>query len=52
MYDTPSKNLKRIGTHELIYKTETDSQTWRTNLDARAGWDGGKNTGKEQLGSL
>ena len=25
-------NLKRNDTKELIYKTETDSQTWRTNL--------------------
>ena len=26
------KNLKKNGTNELIYKTETDSQTQRMNL--------------------
>ena len=25
-------NLKNNGTDELIYKTETESQTWKTNL--------------------
>ena len=25
-------NLKKIGTNELIYKIETDSQTQKTNL--------------------
>ena len=25
-------NLKKKDTNELIYKTEIDSQTWKTNL--------------------
>ena len=24
--------LNKTGTNELIYKTETDPQTWKTNL--------------------
>ena len=30
-------NLK-YGTNELIYKTETDSHTWRTDLWLPRGW--------------
>ena len=29
---TKKKKKKRNGTNELIYKTEIDSQTWKTNL--------------------
>ena len=49
MYDiTYMQNLKKNDTNELIYKTETDSQTQRTNL-----WlPGGNGGGKGQLGSL
>ena len=39
-------NLKENDTHELIYKTGTDSQTQRTNL-----WlPEGKGVGTERLG--
>ena len=45
MYDNPYMwNLKRNDTNELIYKTETDSQTWRMNLwllEAEDGWGKG-----------
>ena len=35
-------NLKTNDTNELIYKTERDSQTWKTNMVARGkGWGGG-----------
>ena len=38
MYDTPSKqNLKRTGTHELIYKTETDLEN-KPRCRGGAGW--------------
>ena len=43
-YDTPYMwNLKRC-TNQLIYKTETDSQTQETNLQLpkRKGWRGDK----------
>ena len=30
--DTPYMWNLKYGTNEPIYKTETDSQTWRTNL--------------------
>ena len=36
------QNLKRNGTNELNYKTETDSQTKRTNLWLPGGKDEGK----------
>ena len=29
---------KKNDTNELIYKTETDSQTYRTNLQLLGGW--------------
>ena len=37
-------NLKRNDTNELTYKTETDSQTWRTDfwLPKGKGVGGGK----------
>ena len=28
-------NLKKINTNELIYKTETDSQTWKTHMASK-----------------
>ena len=43
MYDIPYMwNLKRKDTNELIYKTETDSQTQRRNLwlPGGEGWGG------------
>ena len=43
-----NKQTDKKDTNELIFKTETDSQTQRANL-----WlPGAKNEGKEQLGSL
>ena len=35
-------NLKKNDTNELIYKTETNSQTWKTNLLLPKGkeWEG------------
>ena len=43
-----NKQTGKKDTNEHIFKTETDSQTQRTNL-----WlPGSKNEGKEQLGSL
>ena len=35
-------NLKKIDTNELIYKTETDSQTQKTNLWLPKGEVGGR----------
>ena len=34
-------NLKNYP-NELIYKTETDSQTWKTNLQLSKGKEGGE----------
>ena len=39
---------KNNDTNELIYNTETDSQTWRRNLWFPAGWGAGGG----ELGSL
>ena len=44
-------NQKKKDTNELIYKAETDSQTWKTNLwlpKWKGGWDkvGGRNEHK------
>ena len=40
------QNLKKKDTNELIYKTETDSQTSKTNLwltkQKGKGWEGGR----------
>ena len=30
-------NLKKLGTDNLIYKAETETQTQRTNIDTKAG---------------
>ena len=38
------QNLKRNDTNELIYKTETDSQTYRMNLWLPGGRMGGKDS--------
>ena len=44
-YDIPyMQNIKRNDGKEFIYKTETDSQTWKTNLRLQAV------EGKGQLG--
>ena len=40
-------NLKKNGTNELIYKTETDPQTLKTNLRLPKGKGGG---GRDKLG--
>jgi len=37
---TYMRNLKENGTKELIYKTETDSQTQKSNLMNTKGGDG------------
>ena len=39
------RNLKKNDTNELIYKTETDSQTYRTNLWLPGGKRGVVNLG-------
>ena len=31
------QNLQKKNTNELIYKTETDSQTWKTNFGYQRG---------------
>ena len=36
------QNLKENDTNELVYKTEADSQTWRTNLWLPGGRKGGE----------
>ena len=43
-YYTYMRNLKKNDTNELIYKTETDSQTYRTNLWLPGGKRGGEGT--------
>ena len=43
-YITYMWNLKQHDTNELIYKTETDPQTWKINLrfpTKIVGWGGG-----------
>ena len=35
----------KVGTNELIYKTEVESQVWKTNL-----WLPGAKWGREKLG--
>ena len=40
-------NLQRNDTNELIYKTETNSQTWRKNLGFPKGKNGGEGIVRE-----
>ena len=38
------ENLERKDTNELIYETETDSQTYRMNFWLPGGKNGGRNS--------
>ena len=41
LYDITSRWNLKIDTNELTYKTEADSQTWKTNLCLPKGKGGG-----------
>ena len=41
LYDITSRWNLKIDTNELTYKTEADSQTWKTNLWLPKGKGGG-----------
>ena len=41
LYDITSRWNLKIDTNELTYKTEADSQTWKTNLRLPKGKGGG-----------
>ena len=43
-------NLKQLDTNELIYKTETDAQTQRMNLQVAGVWRGREDRGRDSQG--